>query len=130
MYNSLFVGAKEWRIYRNMKRKVKVLLITPFVILLLLICYFALPVRPAIAQIKANNYIERQYSEYGLPSAENVSIGSRSYYSFEWTSSYGFQSQSGEFLVYVIAYGWFPFIIQDSYLYQLVDDDLFLIDEK
>jgi hypothetical protein len=112
-----------------MKRRVKVLLIISIVILLL-ICYFALPVRPAIAQMKANHYIERYYSEYGLPSAENVGIGRRSYYSFEWTSSYDFQSQNGEFLVYVIADGWFPFIIQDSYLYQLVEDDFVLIDGK
>lgn len=109
-------------------KKSKVLLII-LVVVLLLISYLALPIRPAIAEETANNYVNRYYSEYGLTTAEYIGPEYHSYYSLQWIDNYGFQSQKDELIAAIYVDGWFPFIVKESGLYELVGDNLVLLEQ-
>lgn len=111
-----------------MKKKWYKIALPVMLVILLVIVYFAAPVRPAIAAWAANNYIESHYEQYDFPSAEIVTYSHHEYYFLEWLADYGAQSLTETHIVYVELNGWFPFVVQRSVLWETHDGESVQID--
>ena len=99
--------------------KMKIIILAVFLLAIMLcIAYFTTPIRPAIANITANRYIQNHYQQYNLPPSEILSVGYSSYYRFTWVTSYGAQSMNDDYFASVTLNGWFPFIVQQSTLWE------------
>ncbi len=99
------------------------------VLLTVLLCigYFASSIRPAIAVMVANRYIQNHFQQYDCAPAKLVATGYQYFYGFERITDYGVQSLNSKYIAYVELDGWLPFIIEKSYLWERKEGEDILI---
>ncbi len=110
--------------------KKKLLVGSLLVAVFLCVVYFATPIRPAIARAVGNRYIQERYPEYDFPPAESVSVGRQSYYWLEWTTDYSVASREDSYQAVVKLYGWLPFWVEESSLWEIQGEKLVLLQEN
>lgn len=116
-----------------MKKRAAVLLTLAFLLLLAGV-YFLAPVRPAIARAAANRHIQERYGAYELPPVEeslSVGLSGRRVLGVmvEWVAEYGASAENGQYLAVVNVNGWLPFLVEGSRLYEMLGNDVALLEE-